>query len=194
MACSLKSSSLNGHCAAWTYRHSSCDEDTHSGNEGNWQRRSRCPGAAGYLSGSNLPLSGGFDRIHRPGQTSLPVCGESGEECHWRAYEARLDANDASGQVPGGTQRSQMALSFAGRADGDSDWAGSETRRSTRSAARLSTSSLSQVERQRCMQQNVRQEEGEAGMDMELEVLTDTTANFGTCTTVLVQCEYGTWT
>ena len=36
-----------------TYRHSSCDEDTNSGNEGNLRRRSRCPGAAGYLSGSN---------------------------------------------------------------------------------------------------------------------------------------------
>ena len=54
---------------------------------------------------------------------------------------------------------------------GDSDWAGSETRRSTtgsngldsipsNSAARLSMSSLSQVERQSCMQQDVRQQEG----------------------------------
>ena len=52
---------------------SSCDEDTNSGNEGNWWRRLRCPGADGYLSGSNLPLSRGVDRIHRPGQTRLPV-------------------------------------------------------------------------------------------------------------------------
>ena len=38
-------------------------------HEGNWWRRSRCLGAAGYLSGSNLPLSGGVDGIHRPRQT-----------------------------------------------------------------------------------------------------------------------------
>ena len=41
-------------------------KDTNSGNECNWRRRSRCPAAAGYLSGSNLPLGGGIDR---PGQT-----------------------------------------------------------------------------------------------------------------------------
>ena len=48
-------------------------------------------------------------------QEMLPVCGESGEERHSRAYEARLDANGASDQVPGGTQRTRMALSGAGR-------------------------------------------------------------------------------
>ena len=41
-------------------------------------------------------------------------CGESGEECCRRAYESRLDAHDASGQVPRGTQRTRMALSGAG--------------------------------------------------------------------------------
>ena len=38
-------------------------------NEGNRWRRSRCSGTAGYLSGSYLPLSGGIDRLHYPGQT-----------------------------------------------------------------------------------------------------------------------------
>ena len=45
---------------AWIYRLSICDEDTNSGHECNWRRRSRCPGAAGYFSGSNLTLSGGL--------------------------------------------------------------------------------------------------------------------------------------
>ena len=97
-------------CAAWTYRHLSCDEDTNSRNEANWRRRSRCPGAFGYFAGSNLPLSGGIYRIHRPGQTWLPVCGESGEKCYSRGYEARLVANDASGQVPGGAQRTLKCM------------------------------------------------------------------------------------
>ena len=44
------------------------------------------------------------------------------------------------------------------------------------SAAQLSTSSLSQAERQSCMPQDVRQSEqllAEAGMELKLEVLTD---------------------
>ena len=54
---------------AWTCRHSSGDEDTNSGNKGNRWRRPRYLGTAGYLSGSNLPLGGGVDRKHCPGQT-----------------------------------------------------------------------------------------------------------------------------
>ena len=76
------------------------------------------------------------------------------------------------------------------------DWAVSDSQRCTtrafeqcgqhpNSAAQLSTSSLSQAERQSCMQQDVRQQEGcshllaDAGMELKLEVLTDSTANLG---------------
>ena len=31
----------------------------------------------------------------------MPVRSEDGAKCHSRAYETRLDADDASGQVPG---------------------------------------------------------------------------------------------
>ena len=53
---------------AWTDGHSSCDEDTNTRNEGDWWRRSRCSGTAGDFSGSYLPLSGGINWTHCPGQ------------------------------------------------------------------------------------------------------------------------------
>ena len=44
----------------------------------------------------------------------MPVRSEDGAKCHSRAYETRLDAVDASGQVPGVPQRTRMDLLGAG--------------------------------------------------------------------------------
>ena len=40
----------------------------------------------------------------------MPVRSEDGAKCHSRAYESRLDADDASGQVPGVPQWRRTCL------------------------------------------------------------------------------------
>ena len=69
----------------------------------------------------------------------MPVRSEDGAKCHSRAYEPRLDADDASGQVPG--VHSELEWIYQAQdvpekyvVFGDSDWAGSESRRSTTGA------------------------------------------------------------
>ena len=66
----------------------------------------------------------------------MPVRSEDGAKCHSRAYEPRLDADDASGQVPGVPQCIYQAQDVPEKyvVFGDSDWAGSESRRSTTGA------------------------------------------------------------
>ena len=64
----------------------------------------------------------------------MSVRSEDGAKCHSRAYEPRLDADDASGQVPGSElewiyQAQDVPEKYV--VFGDSDWAGSESRRST---------------------------------------------------------------
>ena len=183
--------------------------------EGKWWMRSRCPGAAGYLSCSNLLLSGGIDRIHRPGQISLPVCGERGVERCFGGYEARLDANVASGQVPGGPQRTRMALSGAGCAcevhgvrrlglgrlgnakehnrNIRTAWTASHRIQLLDSARRRSFKWRGRNRTAAGGLQSV-QLVAEAGMDLKLEVLTDSTANFGMHNRMSSGGECGTWT
>ena len=114
----------------------------------------------------------------------MPVSGESGEECHSRAYDARLDSSDASGHVPGGPQRTLLALSSAGGASSD-------TRRSTTGAfgqlgqhpIEFSCVALSSGEAELYATGRaaggLQQLLAEAGMDLMLEVLTESTANLG---------------
>ena len=72
----------------------------------------------------------GVPKTRAPGTKAI---GGSVRDALGSYLEARRDAHDARGQVPGGAQRSRMALSDAGCA-GDSDWAVSEMRRTTTGA------------------------------------------------------------
>ena len=134
----------------------------------------------------------------------MPVRSEDGAKCHSRAYEPRLDADDASGQV----RVSHCELEWIYQAQdvpekyvvfGDSDWAGSESRRSTTGA--FEQYGLHPIEFSCSTQHVIALSSGEAelyatgraaagglqsvqllveaGMEPKLEVLTDSSANFG---------------
>ena len=158
---------------------SSCDENTNSG-KGNWRRRSRCPRAAEYLPPSlpspllpscNLPLSGGVDWMQcRPGSQpagkAVRSAAREPAKLDWMRKLPLAKFLVSHSELEWLCQAQDVPEKYV--LYGDSDSAGSESRRSTTGAFEQlgqyphriqllnSTSSLSQAERQSCMQRDLR--------------------------------------